>query len=186
LGTYIYHLTTKSRRIAVDGAPKDFYLLKYARKDSFYKDRYSRLCDARAAKLEYAWAVRDFPEYVVQGEFEDGAVVYTNWPGHVNSDTGKPHSPCVEIVETPSSALLAGFLRTHGKRLRFEKWHTIERSFPDLDTLRQTQAEIRAFMGSRPLWMSYKQVRKSSDMSELLTVQYRDENDGVLLKMVMA
>ena len=182
MGTYIYHLTTKSRRVKVGDQRVHVYLLAFAGKDTSRVDRWTKLRDARLSHLESAWGGRPFPKYVANGEFADGAEVYTDWPS-----TGVESSkfPSIAIIETPTLATFAGYLRADGARFRLEPWHRVQKVYETMDEAYAVLAAVRTFMGVKTLRHQITEVWEQSCRVQKLDIFCKDENDAPLIKLVM-
>lgn len=201
MGEYIYHLTTKSRRIRTADGPQDMFLCALAGKEqrvgygASKSDTWAaNLIAARRERLWQAWHKRgQGPKYVVMSQFADGAYVYTNWPrGCRNTGTAKGmnfgpdhvhRNPQIEILEAPYDAKFAGILRAEGSRLRFEPWFEFEHNYDRHEDATACREAVAEFMQGRE-YLSRMEFNHMTNQAKVV-FSCKNDTDATLIKMAM-
>jgi len=79
MGIYVYSIKKTSRRnVEFDGQKVEAAALTFHYKP-FFDDRYDRPYEMALGRLDRAWA-NQTPDFVVMGEWKEGATVQSGWP----------------------------------------------------------------------------------------------------------
>ncbi len=179
MGVYTYNLLTKSRKISVEGVKVEMHLLKFAGKESFW-DKTPPHEQARLQRLENAWDDREYPEYVVKGDFEDGASVYTNWP-----TDGRPGGrPRLVVTDAAVTGTFAGYLRAKGSRFRLERWNNMSKQCANYDEAHALSRQLYGLLGDKNVLVTTTKENYKHEID--VTVFYVNPKDAVVLKLALA
>jgi len=150
MGTYYYYLSTKTKRVRIDGNSEDVGLIMFSHKESWSNanPKYENARAARLSRNENIWAKRDAPKYVMHAtkgsrndvEVRQGDIIY-----HWNKDNPTHFAEGLFM-------LMAGKLRIMGKRcLEMRPYYTMLLRVLDADKpIGEQSEELRAFLEMVP------------------------------------